>query len=92
MAPGEFHQTICMTKPIFEVCAVASFGWFNTVLDYDSSQCSFELQHIWIVVASKSLSDLVEEELNGILREFVCQDILEWPLFLGKKFNTESHH
>ena len=43
--PGEFHQTICMTKAIFEMCAVASFGWFNTVSDYDSSQCSCELQH-----------------------------------------------
>ena len=47
VAPGEFHQTICMTKAIFEVCAVASFGCFNTVLDYDSSQSSFELQHIF---------------------------------------------
>ena len=90
--PGEFHQTICLTEAIFKVCAVASFGWFDIVLDDDSPQCSFELQHIWIVVASKSLSDLVEEELNGILREFVCQDILEWPLFLDKKFCTESHH
>ena len=81
-----------MTKAIFKVCAVASFGWFDTVSDYDSSQCSFEQQHIWIVVASKLLSHLVEEELNGILREFVCQDILEWPLFLGKTFCTEHHH
>ena len=60
---------------VHKFCAVSIAGRRNVVPHQYSAQGPLELQDIRVIVPSSSTSNLVEEELNVILREFVGEDI-----------------
>ena len=65
--PWEFSKVVQL--PVLE--------WFYAVSKYDSSQSILQTEHIRIVGPTIWSSYLVEQKLNMILREFVCENELE---------------